>query len=121
MTASSENYLKTILQLENKNSVVRSVDIAQTLEVSRPSVSRAMQVLAQLGYIYMAQNKSILLTAPGRETAWFLQEKFKTIARLLMHYGVDPQTAYRDACKIEHVVSHESYRKMKSKLNSILV
>ena len=106
---SGENYLETILMLEQKNGSVRSIDIANELEFSKPSVSRAMSILKTAGFITMDKNNQILLTPEGRQKAESVYER-PCLEEIL---GVDHDTASADACRIEHVISVETFQKIK--------
>lgn len=110
---SAENYLETILILEKKSKSVRSVDIASELDFSKPSVSVAMKNLRELGYIVSNPDSSISLTETGREIAEKVYEKHKHLTDWLIALGVSPDVAVADACKIEHVISNESFEAFK--------
>lgn len=108
--ASGENYLETILILSQKNGTVRSIDIANELEYTKPSISRAMKILRQEGYINMDEDGLIALTAKGEKKANEIYERHQVIREFLIRFlGVDEETAEEDACKIEHVVSKETF------------
>ena len=111
---SAENYLETILILKKKNGNVRSIDIANELEVTKPSVSVAMKSFREEGYITVDENGSIELTEKGMEIANRVYEKHKIIAKALMEIGVSEKTAYEDSCKIEHDISNETFEKLKA-------
>ena len=106
---SGEDYLERILMLEREKGQVRSVDIAQALDVSKPSVSHAMKQLRERGYITMDESNLITLTDAGREVAERMLERHMTLARFLMGLGVPEDIAYQDACKMEHDLSDESF------------
>ena len=110
---SAENYLETILILKKKNGNVRSIDIANELEVTKPSVSVAMKSFREEGYITVDENGSIDLTEKGMEIANRVYEKHEIIAKALMAIGVSEKTAYEDSCKIEHDISNETFEKLK--------
>lgn len=110
---SAENYLETILMIKNKKGLVRSIDIANELEFSKPSVSVAMKNLRQNGYIDVDENGYITLLESGLEIAEKMYERHTTISDWLISLGVDSQTAVDDACKIEHVISNESFEAIK--------
>jgi Mn-dependent DtxR family transcriptional regulator len=115
---SGENYLETILVLEGRLGVVRSVDVAAELGFSKPSISRAMGRLAESGYIVMSRG-SLQLTEAGREKALAIYERHMTIATYLERaLGVCPEVAEGDACKIEHVLSDEAFCKIKDWVSS---
>ncbi len=114
MQESGENYLETILLLEDKNGTVRSIDIANELDYTKPSVSRAMRILRESGLITMDENGRILLTAAGREKANAIYERHRCLTRYLtITLGIDEALAARDACRIEHVISAETFGKVK--------
>ncbi len=110
---SAENYLETILMIKNKKGLVRSIDIANELEFSKPSVSVAMKNLRQNGYIDVDENGYITLLESGLEIAEKMYERHTTISDWLISLGVDSQTAVDDACKIEHIISNESFEAIK--------
>ena len=115
---SAENYLETILMLNNKNGFVRSIDIANELKFSKASVSVAMKSLREAGYVMVDENGKISLTDSGSEIANKMYERHEVIARVLISLGVDETTAYLDSCKIEHVISNEAFEKIKEYLEN---
>ena len=108
---SAENYLETILMLEQSKGRVRSIDIAVELGFSKPSVSVAMKQLRENGYVEMTAGNFLLLTDKGREIAQRMYERHTLLTDWLVFLGVDRKTAAADACRIEHVVSQESFEK----------
>ncbi len=106
---SAENYLETILVLKKKLGYVRSVDIANELNFSKPSVSVAMRNLRENEYIRVSETGAIELTAKGRDVAEKIYERHTFISQWLMRLGVDEKTALEDACRIEHVISSQSF------------
>ena len=110
---SAENYLETILVLQQRNGSVRSIDIAVELDFSKPSVSVAMKNLRNNGYIEMDKSGQITLLPTGREIAERTYEKHQVLSKALMALGVDAKTAVEDACRIEHVISSESFEALK--------
>ena len=110
---SAENYLETILIIHNRQGNVRSIDIANELGFSKPSVSVAMKNLRTNGYIEMDKDGFITLLDKGREIAEKIDERHTLISNWLMHMGVSPETAAEDACRIEHVISAETFEKLK--------
>ena len=110
---SAENYLETILILHNRKGYVRSTDIATELGFSKPSVSVAMKNLRTNEYIAMDENGFISLTDKGMAIASSVYEKHTVPSRWLVSLGVDPKTAAEDACRMEHVISQESFTKLK--------
>lgn len=112
---SSENYLETILLLRKKYGYVRSVDIANELSYSKPSVSVAMKNLRNGGFITVDDKGDINLTEEGMKIASSVYERHVAITKLLVDLGVSEETAKEDACKIEHIISDESFQKIKEK------
>ena len=110
---SAENYLETILVLKKKNGVVRSIDIANDLGVSKPSVSVAMKNLREKNHITVTKEGFIYLTDTGRQIAEMIYERHELISGWLIQRGVDPETAVSDACRMEHVISPESFAAIK--------
>ena len=106
---SAEDYLEMILRLSEEKGYVRSVDIATGLQVSKPSVSVAMKQLREGGYITMDKDNYISLTETGMEIAQRIYERHKVLTKLLMRLGVNPETAEKDACKVEHDISVETF------------
>lgn len=109
---SGENYLETILVLSEKGAV-RSVDVARYLGFSKPSVSRAVGLLRKNGYAEMDENGYLTLTESGYEIAACIYDRHKLLTKWLTALGVSPSVAGRDACKIEHDVSAETFQKLK--------
>ena len=101
-------YLETIYQLSLLQRPVRSVDVAEALGYSRPSVSRAVGLLKQDGYLEMNDDGFLVLTDLGRSTAEKIYERHNVLAAALIALGVDKETATEDACKIEHIISDKS-------------
>ena len=110
---SAENYLETILMLQLANGSVRSIDVANELNFSKPSVSVAMKRLRESGYIVVDEDGHITLTESGDEIARAMYERHTIISKLLMHMGVSEEIAVEDACKIEHEISDEAFAKMR--------
>ena len=105
---SAEMYLETIYSISKVNSTVRSIDVAEALGYSRPSVSRAVGLLKNDGYLTMDQDGFLALTKKGTETAERIYERHMLLSAALMALGVDEETAAEDACKIEHDISEKS-------------
>lgn len=105
---SAEMYLETIYQLSLLQRSVRSIDVAEALGYSRPSVSRAVGLLKQDGYLEMNDDGFLVLTDLGRSTAEKIYERHNVLAAALIALGVDKETATEDACKIEHIISDKS-------------
>lgn len=110
---SLEDYLETILLLQKSAGQVRSIDIANEMNFTKPSVSIAMKNLREKGYITMADNGYITLTESGRERAESVLERHTILTDLLVRIGVSHDTAMADACKIEHDLSEESFEAIK--------
>ena len=110
---SAENYLETILILKNKNGAVRSIDIANELGFSKPSVSVAMKNLRENGYIEVDSSGYITLLDSGRRIAEKIYERHTTLSKWLVSLGGCPKTAAEDACRIEHIISSESFEAIK--------
>ena len=108
-----EDYLKAILILQKQNHAVRSLDVAEMLSVTKPSVSRAMKLLREGGFLTMDADKLISLTEAGREVAEQVFEKHRVLTECLVTMGVDPGIAEKDACRMEHLVSPETLEQMK--------
>ena len=110
---SGEMYLEAILVLAKKSGYVRSIDISEYLGYSKPSVSRAMGILREGGYILMEKDGAITLTDSGKKLAETIYERHTVLSELLIRLGVDEKTATDDACWIEHVISDESFQAIK--------
>ena len=110
---SSENYLEAILSLRERHGMVRSIDIANELHFSKPSVSVAMKKLRESGYIEMDKEGFISLLPAGEEIASRIYERHKLLTRFFIRLGVDPEVAAADACKVEHDLSDETFQKIK--------
>ena len=113
---SAENYLEAILELKTTNGSVRSIDVANHLGVSKPSVSVAMKSFREEGYISVNAGGEIILTEKGMEIAEKIFERHQIIAKALMALGVDKETAFEDSCKIEHDISSQTFLKLKEYL-----
>lgn len=110
---SGEDYLEKILQLEESNKIVRSVDIANALDVSKPSVNRAMGVLKKAGYINQEAYGDISLTDEGRARAEQIYKSHKMLTKFFVEVlKVDQKTAEADACRVEHVLSDQTLEKI---------
>lgn len=110
---SAEDYLESILSLRIRQGNVRSIDIANELNFSKPSVSVAMKKLRESGYIQMDQNGSITLLPEGEEIAQRVYERHQLLTDYFVRLGVDPEVAAADACKVEHDLSEETFQKIK--------
>ena len=115
---SAEMYLETIYMLTQRKTNVRSVDIAEHMSYSKPSVSRAVGLLKQGGYIAVDTDGFITLTPEGLAVAKKIFERHTVITQLLTRIGISEQTAAEDACKIEHVISDETFQAVKKYLDN---
>ena len=115
---SGEMYLETIYVLTLNSAYVRAVDVSDKLGYSKPSVSRAMGLLKNGGYINIAPDGNITLTEIGKETAEKIYDRHSTLTDFLLHLGVDKDTASADACRIEHVISDKTFTAVKDFLNN---
>ena len=114
---SGEMYLETILILSRNSSEVRSIDVADYMNVSKPSVSRAVGILKNAGYIVTGKDNSLVLTDMGLEAAERIYDRHITIAEMLRSLGVSEENAVNDACKMEHDISEETFLAFKKHLN----
>ena len=110
---SGEMYLEAIFVLSGKTGHVRSVDVSEYLGYSKPSVSRAVGLLKNGGYLTVEDDGGLILTEEGREIAEKIYERHKLLTSLLVKLGVNPEIAAEDACKLEHAVSDESFEAIK--------
>lgn len=111
--ASGEDYLEAILVLQQKQGMVRSVDVARHMDVSKPSVCHAVATLRNGGFLTMNEDHFLHLTDIGREVATSIYERHCFFTEQLIAAGVDPKTAEADACRMEHVISTESFLRLK--------
>ena len=110
---SGEMYLETIYVLSKKLPGVRSLDVAQSMEFSKPSVSRAVSILKNAGYLTVDKDVFLFLTDSGKEIAVKIYERHTVLTKLLTRLGVSPEVAAQDACKMEHAISSESFSAIK--------
>ncbi len=111
---SGENYLETIYMLANETGYVRSIDIAHALSFSKPSVSRAMSILKKAGHINVDKEGQIELTPSGRRIAERVYSRHRLLTDYLVAIGVSKETASADACRMEHVISEETFEKIEA-------
>ena len=111
---SAEDYLEAILSLQERHGMVRSIDIANELHFSKPSVSVAMKKLRESGYVEMNRDGRITLLPPGEEVAARIYERHQLLTKYLIALGVDTQVAQEDACKLEHDLSEESFARLRA-------
>lgn len=120
MHESGEMYLETILRLSETNEIVRSIDVAQAMGFSKPSISRAMKNLRENGYISInPETGSITLLEKGKEIAEKIYERHLVLTSCLEALGVSAATAQDDACRIEHVISDETFQALKNHIQKI--
>ena len=112
--ASGEDYLEAILMLQKKNGMVRSIDLARHMSFSKPSISHAVGVLKNGGFLTVDEDGYLHLTEDGREVAEKIYERHQFFTEQLVAVGVDRETAERDACRIEHAISEETFQKLKA-------
>ena len=117
---SAEMYLETIYELSQKQSAVRSIDVAESMGYSKPSVSRAVGLLKQGGYLLMDKDGFLTLTDKGIAVAKKIFERHTVLSRMLTMLGVSEAVAAEDACKIEHVISDETFEAIKNHLSQNL-
>ena len=114
---SGEMYLETILILSQKSSFVRAIDVGEYMGFSKPSVSRALGLLKNGGFVDVGENGELHLTKAGREIAEKIYDRHCCLTKMLIEMGVDEKTADTDACKMEHVISDESFAAIKKHFN----
>ena len=115
---SAENYLEAILMVKEEKGAVRSIDIVRHMDFSKPSVSRAMSLLRENGYITMDREGYIELTPSGYEIASRIYERHRLLTQWLIRLGVSPQVAADDACRLEHDMSAETCQKLKDHIHT---
>lgn len=115
---SGEMYLETILVLSKKKPAVRSIDVGEYMGYSKPSVSRAVGLLKDGGYVITDPDGHLTLTDAGREIAEKIYERHTVLTAFLVRLGVDPETAAEDACKMEHDISDTSFQAIKNRVAS---
>lgn len=106
---SGEMYLETIYMLSQKMNIVRSIDVVEHMGYSKPSVSRAVGLLKQGGYLVVEDSGNLLLTEEGRAIGEKIATRHRVLTEMLIHLGVDPHTASEDACKMEHAISDTTF------------
>ena len=115
---SAENYLEAILMVKEEKGAVRSIDIVRHMDFSKPSVSRAMSLLRENGYITMDRDGFIELTPSGYEIAARIYERHQLVTQWLVRLGVTPEVAAADACRLEHDMSAETFQKLKDHIHA---
>ncbi len=116
--ASGEDYLEAVLMLQQKKNLVRSVDLARHMGYSKPSISHAVAILRDGGFLTMDKDGFLHLTGVGQEVAEKIYERHRILTAGLIDLGVDPEQAEQDACRIEHAISDESFQKLKDVLQN---
>ena len=114
LTSSMEDYLEAVFMLQKRHGYVRCVDVAEHLGVKKPSVSRAVKELSKSGYIVKNTDGTLSLTDSGLQIATQIYEKHLFFTKQLIEAGVPEEIAKKDACKLEHVISEESFARLKS-------
>ena len=112
--ASGEDYLEAVLVLQKEKGMVRSVDLARHMGFSKPSISHAVGVLKNGGFLTVDEDGYLHLTEDGREVAEKIYERHQFFTEQLVAVGVNRETAERDACRIEHAISEEAFQKLKA-------
>ena len=120
MHESAETYLETIYILSHSNTSVRSIDVAEALNYSRPSISRAVGLLKKDGYLLMDEEGFLTLTEEGRALAERIYERHTVLTAALEALGVDKETAAEDACKIEHDISDRTFEAIKAHMKTYM-
>ena len=115
---SGEMYLETILRLQDEMRIVRAIDVAEEMDYSKASVSRAVKILKNDGYIEVERTGNLLLTKEGEKLAKKIYDRHTTLTSYLESIGIDAQTAEEDACRIEHVISDKSFNVIKKIVKS---
>ena len=115
VNTAGENYLEAILILEDRKKAVRSVDLAEQMGASKPSVSRAVHILENEGLVLIDRDHFLHLTEAGREIAEKIYERHVFFTRALIRLGVDPDQAEADACELEHVISDKAFSILKAR------
>lgn len=106
---SGEDYLEAVLMLQKQKGMVRSIDLARHMGYSKPSISHAVKILQEGGFLTMDENAYLHLTDVGREIAEKIYERHQLFTKLLIDVGIDPVTAEQEACRMEHIISQESF------------
>lgn len=113
LTSAMEDYLEAVLMMQQRHGYVRCVDVAKQMRVKKPSVSRAVKELSRSDHLVKNADGTLSLTETGLQLAEQIYEKHRFFTERLIAAGVDPKTAEQDACGIEHVISAESFQKLK--------
>ena len=116
---SAEMYLETIYILTRNNPGVHSIDVVEYMGFSKPSVSRAVKLLKENGYINVDENRHLSLTEEGLKVAESMYDRHTVLSKALTALGVDPEVAVKDACRMEHIISEETFLAIKNHLNTL--
>ena len=119
MQESGEMYLETIYVLSKSKPIVRSIDVAEKMGFSKPSVSRGVGILKNGGFLTVEDNGALVLTDAGEELAKKIYERHTVLTELFMKFGVSEETAVADACKIEHIISDETFSAVKRRISTL--
>jgi len=111
--ASGEDYLEAVLMLQKKKGMVRSIDLARHMGYSKPSISHAVKILQEGGFLTMDEDGYLHLTDVGREVAERIYERHQLFTKLLVDVGIDPVIAEKEACQMEHTISQDSFEKLR--------
>ena len=111
--ASGEDYLEAVLTLQQEKGMVRSIDLARHMGYAKPSISHAVKILQEGGFLFMDENAYLHLTDVGREVAEKIYGRHQLFTQLLIEVGIDPVTAEKEACQMEHTISQESFEKLR--------
>lgn len=111
--ASGEDYLEAVLMLQQEKGMVRSIDLARHMGYAKPSISHAVKILQEGGFLFMDEDAYLHLTDVGREVAEKIYERHQLFTQLLIEVGIDPVTAEKEACQMEHTISQESFEKLR--------
>lgn len=111
--ASGEDYLEAVLMLQQEKGMVRSIDLARHMGYAKPSISHAVKILQEGGFLFMDEDSYLHLTDVGREVAERIYERHQLFTQLLIGVGIDPVTAEKEACQMEHTISQESFEKLR--------
>lgn len=112
--ASGEDYLEAVLMLQKKKGMVRSIDLARHMGYSKPSISHAVKILQEGGFLTMDEDGYLHLTDVGREVAERIYERHQLFTKLLVDVGIDPVIAEKEACQMEHTISQDSFEKLRN-------
>ena len=118
LTSSMEDYLEAVLMIQQRHGYVRCVDVAEQLNVTKPSVSRAVKELSKMGFLVKKTDGTLSLTEKGFQIADQIYEKHQFFTQQLIEVGISPELAEIDACRMEHVISQESFEQLRDAYNS---